>query len=122
SITTPALQHGILWMTTRLASCASPGAHAHSKVQEETMTSRIALVTGGTGGIGSAICERLARNGLKVVTNYRDEGKARAWQERMKDRGFDIAIVSGDVGDPEAAATMIANIQSRVGPVDVLVN
>ncbi|MFB9068400.1 beta-ketoacyl-ACP reductase [Pseudofulvimonas gallinarii] len=86
------------------------------------MTSRIALVTGGTGGIGSAICERLARNGLKVVTNYRDEGKARAWQERMKEKGFDMAIVPGDVGDPAAAAEMVATIQSQVGPVDVLVN
>jgi acetoacetyl-CoA reductase len=117
-----ALQHGIVRRTFTLIACASPGAHIFSKVQEETMTSRIALVTGGTGGIGSAICERLARNGLKVVTNYRDEGKARAWQERMKEKGFDMAIVPGDVGDPAAAAEMVATIQSQVGPVDVLVN
>ena len=47
------------------------------------MTSRVALVTGGTGGIGSAICERLARMGHRVATNYRDEGRARAWQAAM---------------------------------------
>ena len=86
------------------------------------MTSRIALVTGGTGGIGSAICERLARNGLKVVTNYRDEGKARAWQERMKEKGFDMAIVAGDVGDTASSAAMVARIQEQVGQIDVLVN
>ena len=37
------------------------------------MTKRVALVTGGTGGIGTAICERLLRSGHTVVTNYRDE-------------------------------------------------
>ncbi len=42
------------------------------------MSSRVALVTGGTGGIGTAICERLARSGHTVVTNYRNEERARA--------------------------------------------
>ena len=41
------------------------------------MTARVALVTGGTGGIGTAIVKRLAQLGHKVATNYRDEGKAR---------------------------------------------
>ena len=40
------------------------------------MTSRVALVTGGTGGIGSAIVKRLASLGHKVATNYRDEARA----------------------------------------------
>ena len=48
------------------------------------MTSRVALVTGGTGGIGTAIVKRLADMGHKVATNYRNEEKARAWQEQMK--------------------------------------
>ena len=48
------------------------------------MTSRVALVTGGTGGIGTAIVKRLADMGHKVATNYRSEEKARAWQEKMK--------------------------------------
>ena len=45
------------------------------------MTSRVALVTGGTGGIGTAIVKRLADMGHKVATNYRNEEKARAWQD-----------------------------------------
>jgi acetoacetyl-CoA reductase len=40
------------------------------------MTARVALVTGGTGGIGSAIVKRLASMGHKVATNYRDEARA----------------------------------------------
>ena len=47
------------------------------------MTARVALVTGGTGGIGTAICKKLADNGHKVATNYRNEEKARAWQAQM---------------------------------------
>ena len=53
------------------------------------MTSRVALVTGGTGGIGTAIVKRLADMGHKVATNYRNEEKARAWQEKMKADGYD---------------------------------
>ena len=48
------------------------------------MTSRVAFVTGGTGGIGTAIVKRLADMGHKVATNYRNEDRACAWQEQMK--------------------------------------
>ena len=61
------------------------------------MTSRVAFVTGGTGGIGTAIVKRLADMGHKVATNYRNEERARAWQEQMKSAGYDVAIVKGDV-------------------------
>jgi acetoacetyl-CoA reductase len=72
------------------------------------MTSRVALVTGGTGGIGTAIVKRLADMGHKVATNYRNEEKARAWQEQMKAAGYDIAIVKGDVTSPQEAEAMVA--------------
>ncbi|MCK9489841.1 MAG: acetoacetyl-CoA reductase [Xanthomonadales bacterium] len=86
------------------------------------MTKRVALVTGGTGGIGTSICERLLRSGHTVVTNYRDEGRAQAWREKMQAKGLDVVMVQGDVGEAEAAAAMIARIQEQVGPVDILVN
>jgi acetoacetyl-CoA reductase len=70
------------------------------------MTSRVALVTGGTGGIGSAICQRLADQGHRVATNYRDEAKALAWREKMLARGCDVAIFPGDVSDPDSAEQM----------------
>ena len=47
------------------------------------MNSRVAFVTGGTGGIGTAICKKLADMGQRVATNYRDEEKAKAWQAQM---------------------------------------
>jgi acetoacetyl-CoA reductase len=86
------------------------------------MTSRTALVTGGTGGIGSAICQRLAQMGHRVATNYRDEGRAREWQQKMKAQGVDVAIVPGDVGSPESAAEMVRAVQAQLGPVEILVN
>jgi acetoacetyl-CoA reductase len=86
------------------------------------MTSRVALVTGGTGGIGTAICERLARGGHRVATNYRDEGRAKAWQAAMKAKGVDVAIVPGDVSSAESAQAIVTAVEKALGPVDVLVN
>lgn len=86
------------------------------------MESRVALVTGGTGGIGTAIICRLARMGHRVATNYRDEGKARAWQQRMKEEGFDVVLAPGDVSSPDDAERMVREVEQQIGPVDILVN
>jgi acetoacetyl-CoA reductase len=86
------------------------------------MNARIALVTGGTGGIGTAICRRLATLGHRVATTYRDEAKARAWQQQLKAEGVDIAIVPGDVGDPATAEAMVRAVEGELGPIDILVN
>ena len=86
------------------------------------MGARVALVTGGTGGIGTAICKRLADMGHQVATNYRNEAKARAWQQRMRDGGCEVAIVPGDVSSPESAAELVRGVEQLLGPVDILVN
>ncbi len=86
------------------------------------MTARTALVTGGIGGIGTAICRHLAQAGHKVATNYRDEAKARAWQDAQKADGFDFAIVAGDVSDTASAEAMVKAAEALIGGIDVLVN
>jgi acetoacetyl-CoA reductase len=86
------------------------------------MTARVALVTGGTGGIGTAICRRLAQSGHRVATNYRNEEKARAWQAQMHDAGIEVALARGDVSTPEDAEKMVREVEQQVGPVDILVN
>ena len=86
------------------------------------MSTRVALVTGGTGGIGTAICKKLADMGHKVATNYRNEEKAKAWQEKMKADGYDFTLVKGDVGTPEEAAAMVKQVEEKLGPVEILVN
>jgi len=86
------------------------------------MTTRVALVTGGTGGIGTAIVRKLAAMGHKVATNYRDKARATAWQEALKRDGVDVALASGDVADPASAEAMIRQVVDQLGPVDILVN
>lgn len=91
--------------------------------KEIGMTQRIALVTGGTGGIGTAIIRRLHAAGHKVASNFRDESRARAWQEALAAEGIDVTLAQGDVSDPESSAAMIASIQDQLGGgIDILVN
>ena len=86
------------------------------------MTARVALVTGGTGGIGTAICKRLADLGHRVATNYRNEDKARAWQQQMRDAGFDVALARGDVSSTDEGAGIVRQVEEQLGPVEILVN
>ena len=86
------------------------------------MTSRVALVTGGTGGIGTAIVKRLAMLGHKVATNYRDEAKAKAWLAQLKAQGVDATIVHGDVSDTASAEGIVKAVEKELGPVDILIN
>ncbi len=86
------------------------------------MNTRVALVTGGTGGIGTAICKRLADSGHKVATNYRNEERAREWQQKMQAHGYDITLAKGDVSTPEDGEAMVREVERQIGPVDILVN
>ena len=86
------------------------------------MTARVALVTGGTGGIGTAICRRLHTAGYRVATNYRDEGRAREWQERMRAEGYEVALAQGDVASAEQSEAMVRQVERDLGAVDILIN
>jgi acetoacetyl-CoA reductase len=86
------------------------------------MTARVALVTGGTGGIGTAIVQRLADLGHTVATNYRDEHKAAAWRDKVGAAGYDVTLVKGDVSSADQAETLVREIEKQTGPIDILVN
>ena len=88
------------------------------------MAERIALVTGGIGGIGSAICVELAAKGFKVVAGYypAEKDDAEAWQEKQRAEGNAFEIASGDVSSFESSSDMVKDIEARVGPIDVLIN
>jgi acetoacetyl-CoA reductase len=86
------------------------------------MTQRTALVTGGTGGIGTAIIRYLARQGHRVATNYRDQAKAEAMKEMMAKEGIEVMLVPGDVKDPDSCEAMVRIIEAALGPVEILVN
>ena len=83
--------------------------------------SKIALVTGGTGGIGTAMCKGLADAGFKVVTtSFPDDGQE--WVAKMKAEGYDFAAYPCDVADYASCEAAVAKIKADLGSVDVLVN
>jgi acetoacetyl-CoA reductase len=84
---------------------------------------RVALVTGGMGGLGEAICIKLANLGYQVVTTHSPENtKAKEWLASMEEQGYSILAYPCDVADYDSASECIAKIVDEVGPVDVLVN
>ncbi|HXN15875.1 MAG TPA: acetoacetyl-CoA reductase [Usitatibacter sp.] len=86
---------------------------------------RVALVTGGVGGIGTAICTRLANDGHFVVANYAIPGSETKWTQAMAAAGLNgrsSALAFGDVTDFEAMGTMVRKIGEQHGPVEILVN
>lgn len=84
----------------------------------------LALVTGGVGGIGQAICEELAHKGHHVLAGYHpaEEANAQAKLKEWKAANVNIDIVSGDVSSFGACVEMAKNIQEKHGVVQVLVN
>lgn len=85
--------------------------------------SRVAVVTGGMGGLGEAICMKLGKMGYKVVATYSPGNtKHNEWLAEMKKQGFDFRAVPVDVTNFESCQQAIAQIAKDVGPVDVLVN
>ena len=89
------------------------------------MEKKIALVTGGVGGIGAAICKRLAERGHFVVANWILPGTEAKYLERMAAAGFgkdSTAVAFGDVSKFDSMGEMVAGIAKEHGPVDILVN
>jgi acetoacetyl-CoA reductase len=84
--------------------------------------SRVALVTGGTGGIGTAMCRRLAREGHRVATNYRSEEKARRLQEALAVDGLSVAVFPGDVTEPSQGESLVREVEAQLGGIDILIN
>jgi acetoacetyl-CoA reductase len=83
---------------------------------------RVALVTGGTGGIGRETCRQLALAGLRVVAADLPGGDDQAQAFRDYVAGLDVARVAMDVTDPGSCERALAEIARSHGPVDVLVN
>ncbi|PWV64505.1 acetoacetyl-CoA reductase [Plasticicumulans acidivorans] len=84
---------------------------------------RLAVVTGGMGGLGEAICLKLAALGDTVVATYSPgNNKAADWLEKMKAQGYNFYAYPVDVTDFDSCVSCVKQITEEVGPIDVLVN
>jgi acetoacetyl-CoA reductase len=84
---------------------------------------RVALVTGGMGGLGEAICIKLAKLGDTVATTFSPNNpKAQGWLKSMSQRGYQFYAYSCDVTNWESCQACIRKVTEELGPVDVLVN
>lgn len=87
------------------------------------MTQRIAYVTGGMGGIGTAICQRLHRDGFRVVAGCGPNSPRRTkWLDKQKALGFEFIASEGNVGDWSSTKAAFDKVKAEVGDIDVLVN
>ncbi len=83
---------------------------------------RIALVTGGAKGIGAAIASRLARDGHRIAIGGRDAEALQRHAAVLSALGAETFTVSADLADPRACEAIVAAVEEKWGPVDVLVN
>lgn len=84
---------------------------------------RVALVTGGMGGLGEAICKRLFIEGHRVVTTYSPgNDHAKAWLEEQRKAGFDFSAYKADVGDFSSCQDAVMQVIGDAGRIDILIN
>ncbi|MDR2128972.1 MAG: acetoacetyl-CoA reductase [Burkholderiaceae bacterium] len=86
------------------------------------MSQKIAYVTGGMGGIGTAICQRLHKEGFKVIAGCGPTRDCKKWLDEQKAQGFVFYPSVGNVADWQSTQEAFVAARSEHGPIDVLVN
>ena len=92
--------------------------------RERMLEQRTCLVTGGIGGIGTAICRRLAATGAHVIATYipGEETVSKRWQAKLGEDGLEVAVVQADVVSFDSCTEMMNEVRASHGTPDVLVN
>ena len=88
------------------------------------MKNKIALVTGGTRGIGKAICAEFLRQGAFVIAGYTNEENAKKWRQEQVENGYgdQVDIIKGDVSNHEEVRAAIEEKIAKYGKIEILVN
>ena len=87
-----------------------------------SLEKKCALITGGGGGLGSAICQELARGGASVVVADRDEAKAKAVAEGIQSAGGKAAALKVDIAKEQEVSAAVQGALRAFGRLDILVN
>ena len=88
----------------------------------QRFTNKVAVITGGSSGIGKEAATQLAAEGAQVVIGGRDEAKLAAAAAEIDSSGQNVAYVAGDIGSPAVAKSLVDTAVSKFGGLDVLVN
>lgn len=86
------------------------------------MSQKVAYVTGGMGGIGTAICQRLHNDGFKVIAGCGPTRDFQKWLDEQKALGYTFYASVGNVGDWDSTVEAFAKTKAEHGSIDVLVN
>ena len=86
------------------------------------MAQKVAYVTGGMGGIGTAICQRLHKDGFKVIAGCGPSRDFNKWLDEQKAQGYTFYASVGNVSDWESTVAAFNKSKAEHGPIDVLVN
>lgn len=86
------------------------------------MSQKVAYVTGGMGGIGTSICQRLHKDGFKVIAGCGPTRDFQKWLKEQKDQGFEFHASVGNVGDWDSTHAAFSAAKAEHGSIDVLVN
>jgi NAD(P)-dependent dehydrogenase (short-subunit alcohol dehydrogenase family) len=102
---------------------ATTGSKSQSAERSKDLTGRVALVTGGTRGIGAAICHNLAADGAVVAAGYSsNQGRADELRREIEAEGGTLSLHQGNVGDFEECQRVVHDVIKKHGRLDILVN
>lgn len=101
------------------AAAAVAAKEAWTRAHELDLTGKVAVVTGGSRGLGFALCRELLRQGARVATCARGEEQLEVARRKL---GGDVLAVPCDVGDRAQVEAFLSEVERELGPVDVLVN
>ncbi len=86
------------------------------------LDNKVALVIGGTGRIGTAICKQLFLSGARVATSYRDDAEFQSWLSELTDMGINVHAFKTDITSFEECARLIQAVEETTGPIDIIIN